>query len=66
MTINIDATPQEVAELVFALVDCDVECDIDDDRDLDGTPLSEFEQRKLAALNAFADALSQLFNKPTT
>lgn len=66
MQIKIDATPQEVAELVFALVDCDVECDIDDGRDLDGTPLSEFEQRKLAALNAFADALSQLFNKPTT
>lgn len=63
MTIKIDATPQEVAELIFALVDADIELDIDDE---DGTPLSEFEQRKLAALNAFADALSQLFNKPTT
>lgn len=66
MQIKIDATPQEVAKLIFGLIDADVELNIVDDRDLDGTPLSEFEQRKLAALNAFADALSQLFNKPTT
>lgn len=50
MIIKIDATPQEVAELIFALVDCDVECDIDDADD-------DTEARKTAIFHAVADAL---------
>lgn len=37
MKITIDATPAELAELIFALVDCDVEVD-DDGEDEDDEP----------------------------
>lgn len=36
MKITIETTPQELAELIFALVDCDVE--IDDGEDEDDEP----------------------------
>ena len=60
MTIKIDATPQEVAELIFELIDCDVE--VDDDHDLDGSPLTEVDKRKLEILSNFADKLTQAIN----
>lgn len=50
MTIKIDATPQEIAELVFELIDADIECDIDDADD-------DTKARKTAILHAVADAL---------
>ena len=60
MQIMIEATPQEVAELVFELIDCDVE--VDDDHDLDGAPLTDVEKRKLEILSNFADKLTQAIN----
>ena len=59
MIINIDATPQEVAELVFALVDADVELDIDDE---DG----DTEARKTEILNAVSHALDHFFSQTVT
>ncbi len=59
MTINIDATPQEVAQLIFELVDANIELDIDDEDD-------DTEARKTAILTAVSHALDQFFSQPVT
>lgn len=62
MKIMIDATPQELAEFIFELVDCDVEIeDVDCDVPIDGD-----KRTKLEVATAVIDALNAIVNKPTT
>lgn len=62
MKITIETTPQELAELIFALVDCDFEVGDDEEEEFD-------EERKLTAVEV-ADivmkALHELNHKTAT
>lgn len=60
MKITIDATPAELAESIFALVNCDVEVE-DCDVLIDGD-----KRTKLEVATAVIDALNAIVNKPTT
>lgn len=59
MTIKIDATPQEVAKLIFGLIDADVELNIVDADD-------NTEAHKAEILHAVGHALDKVFEQPTT
>ena len=50
MKITIDITPAELAELIFALVDCDVEIDDDEEEEFD-------EDAKTELVNQVVDVL---------
>lgn len=63
MKITIETTPQELAELIFNLVDCDVEVDDDDDTDDDDAVIR---RAKLDVANTILTALTRALHKTAT
>lgn len=63
MKITIETTPQELAELIFNLVDCDVEVD-DDDGDTDDDAV--IRRAKLDVANTILTALTRALHKTAT
>lgn len=67
MKITIDATPQELAELIFALVDADFEIDDDEKEEFDTDDDDAVIRRaKLDVANTILTALTRALHKTAT
>lgn len=68
MKITIETTPQELAELIFALVDCDVEVEEDEEEEFgtDDDDDAVIRRAKLDVANTILTALTRALHKTAT
>lgn len=69
MKITIETTPQELAELIFALVDCDFEVEDDEEEEFDTDDDADdavIRRAKLDVANTILTALTRALHKTAT
>lgn len=71
MKITIETTPQELAELIFALVDCDFEVEDDEEEEFDTEEDDDADdavirRAKLDVANTILTALTRALHKTAT